>query len=61
MIEGFGQEVQQVWDTGILGTNLGEIFFAVGIFLVFLFARRLFFSDHDQITQIDGQENRDHN
>jgi len=43
MLEGLGQEVQQVWDTGILGTNLGEIFFAVGIFLVFLFARRLFF------------------
>jgi len=43
MLEGFGQEIQQVWDTGILGTNLGEIFLAIGIFLVFLFARRLFF------------------
>jgi MscS family membrane protein len=43
MLEGFGQEIQQVWDTGILGTNLGEIFLAISIFLVFLFARRLFF------------------
>jgi len=43
MIEGFWQEVQTVWDEGIFGTNLGDIFLAVGIFLVFLFARRLFF------------------
>lgn len=43
MIEGFWQEVQKVWDVGIFGTNLGDIFLAVGIFLVFLFARRLFF------------------
>jgi len=43
MFEGFGQEIQQVWNTGILGTNLGEIFLAISIFLVFLFARRLFF------------------
>jgi MscS family membrane protein len=43
MIEGFWQEVNKVWDTGIFGTNLGDIFLAVGIFLVFLFARRLFF------------------
>ncbi len=43
MIEGFWQEVQRVWNEGIFGTNLGDIFFAVGIFLVFLFARRLFF------------------
>jgi len=43
MIEGFWQEVQRVWNEGIFGTNLGDIFFAVGIFSVFLFARRLFF------------------
>jgi len=43
MIEGFWQEVLKVWDEGIFGTNLGDIFLAVGIFLVFLFARRLFF------------------
>jgi len=43
MIEGFWQEVHKVWDIGIFGTNLGDIFLAVGIFLVFLFARRLFF------------------
>jgi len=43
MIEGFWQEVQTVWDEGIFGTNLGDIFLAVGIFLLFLFARKLFF------------------
>ncbi len=43
MIEGFWKEVQQVWREGILGTNLGDIILAIGIFLLFLFARRLFF------------------
>ena len=43
MLEGFGQEIQQVWEIGIFGTNLGEIFQAIGIFLLFIFARRLFF------------------
>ena len=43
MIKGFWKEVQKVWDEGILGTGLGDIFLAVGIFLVFLFARKLFF------------------
>jgi MscS family membrane protein len=43
MIEGFWQEVQTVWDEGIFGTNLGDIFLAIGIFLVFLLARKLFF------------------
>lgn len=43
MLEGFGKEIQQVWDIGIFGTNLGEIFQAIGIFLLFIFARRLFF------------------
>jgi MscS family membrane protein len=43
MIEGFWQEIQKVWDEGIFGTNLGDIFLAVGIFLTFIFARRLFF------------------
>jgi MscS family membrane protein len=43
MIEGFWQEVQKVWDEGIFGTNLSDIFLAVGIFLLFLLARRLFF------------------
>ena len=43
MIEGFWQEVQQVWHNGILGTNLGDIILAIGIFLFFLFARRLSF------------------
>ena len=43
MIEGFGKELQAVWDIGVFGTNLGEIFQALGIFLLFIFARRLFF------------------
>ena len=43
MIEGFWQEVQKVWDEGIFGTNLSDIFLAVGIFFLFLLARRLFF------------------
>lgn len=43
MIEGFWQEVQKVWDAGIFGTDLGNIFLAAGIFLLFLFARRIFF------------------
>ncbi len=42
MIEGFWQEVNKVWDAGIFGTNLGDIFLAVGIFLIFLLARKLF-------------------
>lgn len=43
MIEGFWQEVQKVWDAGIFGTDLGNIFLAAGIFLLFLLARRIFF------------------
>ncbi len=43
MIEEFGKEIQTVWDIGVFGANLGEIFQAIGIFLLFIFARRLFF------------------
>jgi MscS family membrane protein len=43
MIEGFWQEVKNVWDAGIFGTDLGNIFLAAGIFLLFLLARRIFF------------------
>jgi len=43
MIEGFWQEVKKVWDAGIFGTDLGNVFLAAGIFLLFLFARRIFF------------------
>jgi MscS family membrane protein len=42
-IKGFLEEVQQVWDTGILGTNLGDILIAFGVFIVFLFIRRIIF------------------
>jgi MscS family membrane protein len=43
MIEGFWQEVKNVWDAGIFGTDLGNVFLAAGIFLLFLLARRIFF------------------
>ncbi len=43
MTEGLGKELQAVWDIGVFGTNLGEIFQAIGIFLLFVFARRIFF------------------
>jgi len=43
MIEGFWKEVQKVWDAGIFGTDLGNVFLAAGIFLLFLLARRIFF------------------
>jgi len=43
MTEGFLKEFRQVWDAGILGTNLGDILTAFSLFILFLFARRLFF------------------
>ena len=43
MIQGFWEEVLKVWDTGIFGTNMGEIFLAAGIVLLFLLARKIFF------------------
>lgn len=43
MLEGFLKEFRQVWDSGILGTDLGDILSAFGLFILFLFARRLFF------------------
>ncbi len=42
-IKGFLEEVRQVWDTGILGTNLGDILIAFGVFIIFLFIRRIVF------------------
>lgn len=42
-MEGFLKEFQQVWDTGLLGTSLGDILTAFGVFILFLFVRRLFF------------------
>jgi len=42
-LEGFGREVSRVWETGVLGVNLGEIILAVSLFFVFLLARRLFY------------------
>jgi MscS family membrane protein len=43
MLQDFWQEILTVWQTGILNTNLGAIFVALGVFLTFLFARRIFF------------------
>ncbi|MDH5427822.1 MAG: mechanosensitive ion channel family protein [Nitrospirota bacterium] len=43
MIEDFWEEFLAVWDLGILNTSLGDIFTAFGIFLTFLFARRIVF------------------
>ena len=43
MLQEFWQEILTVWQTGILNTNLGAIFMALGVFLTFLFARRIFF------------------
>jgi len=43
MLQDFWQEILTVWQTGILNTNLGAIFIALGVFLTFLFARRIFF------------------
>lgn len=43
MTEGFLNEFHKVWDTGILGTNLGDILTAFGVFILFLLARRIFF------------------
>ena len=42
-LEGFGKEVANVWQAGVFGINLGEILLALSLFLVFLWARRLFY------------------
>ena len=42
-LEGFSKEVAKVWQTGVLGVNLGEIIAALVVIFVFLFARRLFY------------------
>ncbi len=33
MLQDFWQEILTVWQTGILNTNLGHIFIALGVFL----------------------------
>ena len=42
-LEGFSKEVAKVWQSGVLGVNLGEIITALVVIFVFLFARRLFY------------------
>lgn len=58
MIEGLWKEVKNVWDEGILGTNLGDIFFALGIFLLFLLARKLFIHTTIKSLQLMVQKPR---
>lgn len=43
MLQDFWQEFLTVWHIGILNTSLGDIFIAFGVFLTFLFARRIVF------------------
>jgi MscS family membrane protein len=43
MLQDFWQEILTVWQIGILETDLGNIFIALTIFLIFLFARRIVF------------------
>lgn len=42
MLHDFWQEILTVWHVGILNTTLGDIFTALGVFLTFLFVRRIF-------------------
>ena len=42
-LEGFWQQVQTVWESGVFGMSIGDIVIALSIFLGFLFARRIFF------------------
>ena len=39
---GFWTQVETVWRTGVLGTSIGEILTALGVFLVFMVLRHLF-------------------
>ena len=39
----FWEQVTRVWQTGVLGTNLGDVSIALAVFLGFLFARRVIF------------------
>ena len=39
----FLDQVDVVWETGVFGATLGDILIALGVFLGFIFARRLFF------------------
>jgi MscS family membrane protein len=51
MIKDFWQEFLTVWHIGILNTSLGDIFTAFGIFLTFLFARRIVFRFYSRALQ----------
>ena len=42
--KGLGEQIAIVWHTGVLGTSIGEILTALGIFCVFILLRHLFFS-----------------
>ncbi|HBP89919.1 MAG TPA: mechanosensitive ion channel protein MscS, partial [Nitrospiraceae bacterium] len=51
MLQTFWQEILTVWRIGILNTSLGDIFIALGVFLTFLFARRIVFRFFSRILQ----------
>jgi len=51
MFQDFWQEFLTVWHLGILNTSLGDIFTALGVFLTFLFARRIVFRFFSRILK----------
>lgn len=51
MLQDFWQEILTVWQTGILHTTLGDIFIALGVFLAFLFVRRIFFRFFSRLSR----------
>jgi MscS family membrane protein len=51
MLQDFWQEFLTVWHLGILNTSLGDIFTALGVFLTFLFARRIVFRFFSRILK----------
>src|SRR5690606_1694809 len=51
MLQDFWQEILTVWQIGILHTTLGDIFIALGVFLAFLFVRRIFFRFFSRLSR----------
>lgn len=60
MLQEFWQEFLTVWHIGILNTSLGDIFIAFGVFLIFLFARRIVFRIFSgSLKRLTGQTQTD--
>jgi len=60
MLQTFWQEILTVWQIGILNTTLGDIFIALGVFLTFLFVRRIFFRSFSRTLQrLTGRTKKD--